>query len=1029
MVTRRSLAGALAAAAAVIAVVAAPSFVRPWLDRDTRLVNLVDSVGKQRSVLGRLTGGFPHAPLGAPSAGGQDGRAAGTDRVLLTAGKVRESFGERDTPSQLHTLGVSQLLAGRYDDATQSLLAASREQPANAQYLSDVAAVQLERARLGLRPDDLPRALAAADRARRLDPSLKEAWFNRALAMSALSLNTEAKGAWTEYLKHDSVSPWATEARTRLTDLSKPTPAQAWTAIEGRLTQSIDAAAADQAVRTQTTEARNFIENNLMPAWANAVLAGQDASAALERVRMMSDAMQRVAGDALYQDTVKAIDRAQSSGSPAVQTLAAAHRAYAEASNLFLQDRYAEAAPKLTAARAALNATGSPLAHRAAIDLAATALARADYAAAAAAIGAAKTAARVNGYAHVEARAMWFEGLVAFAQARLGDSQAGYEDALSTFERMGDAEQVSLAHNLLASHFFYLGDKQHEWEHRQQALLGLTISRSERIRSLLLGTAGLSLRTDNPEASLLLYGEALAAARSAGRSMIALEVLSQRAAALLAAGRTSDAAADVAEARGILQGVTEPKFKETFELSILSSEGELLRAHNPAAAVASANRALEIIRRRNNPADRSRLPGFELQLAQGNIVWGRTAAAKVALADGIKAFEAERALIADDSRLSSLDQSWQLFEVAVQLAIEEKDLPRAFAMAERARVRTLAEAKRSTAPPSLADVQASLTDSDAIVALNQFKDELAIWVIRQGSVTVTKRPLARVDAIRLIARQQDEIWEEVARPNASGTLYNEIVRPIAGQLRGATRIVFVPDATYQDAAFAGLWDTSRQRFLVEEATLSLAPSVDAYLRAASRSNSHAGTPLILGGLTAIADADARAVAALYPASSMLIGAAATRDRFLADAPSHSIVHLRTLTSSNAAFPLLSRILLADEVGRRHSGAVLGSEIAARQMSQTDLVVIDEVETTATARGEGTLSLARAFLAAGVPAVIGTLPGAADTATRDLMISFHREMSKGMSAEQALHTVQRNAAQQNGRRIGAWSALVLYGSDR
>ena len=106
LVTRRSLAGALAAAAAVIAVLATPALVRPWLDRDSGLVSLVDSVGEQRSVLGRLTGGFPHAPLGVPSAGGQDGRAAGTDRVQLTAGRIRESFGERETPSQLHALGV-----------------------------------------------------------------------------------------------------------------------------------------------------------------------------------------------------------------------------------------------------------------------------------------------------------------------------------------------------------------------------------------------------------------------------------------------------------------------------------------------------------------------------------------------------------------------------------------------------------------------------------------------------------------------------------------------------------------------------------------------------------------------------------------------------------------------------------------------------------------------------------------------------------------------------------------------------------
>ena len=309
--TRRPVLVALSAAAAVFAVLVGPPLVRPWLERDAGLVSLVDSVGEQRSVLGRLTGGFPHAPLRVSSAGGQDGQAAETDRVLLTAGRIRESVGELATPSGLHALGISQLLAGRHDDAVQSLLAASREQPANAQYLSDVAAVQLERARLGLRPDDLPRALAAADRARRLDPSLNEAWFNRALAVSALSLTDQARTAWTEYLERDSVSPWATEARARLEELARPTPAAAWAAIQGRLEQSIDAASADAAVRAQTTEARNFIENELLVDWANAVLAGSSGAAELDRARVMAEAMLRVAGDALYRDAVAVIEHAE----------------------------------------------------------------------------------------------------------------------------------------------------------------------------------------------------------------------------------------------------------------------------------------------------------------------------------------------------------------------------------------------------------------------------------------------------------------------------------------------------------------------------------------------------------------------------------------------------------------------------------------------------------------------------------------------------------------------------------------------
>ena len=349
-VTRRSLAGALAAAAAVIAVVAAPSLVRPWVDRDAGLVNLVERVGEQRSVLGRLTGGFPHTPLGVPSAGGQDGRAAGTDRIQLTAAKIRESFGGRETPSELHALGVSQLLAGRYDDAAQSLLAASREQPANAKFLSDVAAVQLERARLGLRPDDLPRALAAADRASRLDPSLREAWFNRALAATALSLTDQARSAWTEYLKRDSASPWATEARSRLEELRRPSRAQAWATLEGRLRQpSLDAATADDAVRTQTTEARNFIENTLIVEWADAVLNGESGSSELERLRVMAQAMLRVSGDAVYADAVSSIESAGTSTSRT--RLAKAHRQYAAATALFNQDAYAAALREFTSSR------------------------------------------------------------------------------------------------------------------------------------------------------------------------------------------------------------------------------------------------------------------------------------------------------------------------------------------------------------------------------------------------------------------------------------------------------------------------------------------------------------------------------------------------------------------------------------------------------------------------------------------------------------------------------------------------------
>ncbi len=46
---------------------------------------------------------------------------------------------------------------------------------------------------------------------------------------------------------------------------------------------------------------------------------------------------------------------------------------------------------------------------------------------------------------------------------------------------------------------YYLGDKHHEWEHWQLALPGAGISSSVRVKSLLLGTAGNALRSENPK--------------------------------------------------------------------------------------------------------------------------------------------------------------------------------------------------------------------------------------------------------------------------------------------------------------------------------------------------------------------------------------------------------------------------------------------------------------------------------------------------------------------------------------------------
>jgi CHAT domain-containing protein len=172
---------------------------------------------------------------------------------------------------------------------------------------------------------------------------------------------------------------------------------------------------------------------------------------------------------------------------------------------------------------------------------------------------------------------------------------------------------------------------------------------------------------------------------------------------------------------------------------------------------------------------------------------------------------------------------------------------------------------------------------------------------------------------------------------------------------------------------------------------------------------------------------AKAIADGYRRADLVVGAGATRTRMLAGTP--GVLHVAAHAQRSVTYPAWSQLRLSDEPGRKYSGALAGRDIATRQMPNTQLVVLDELTPEQRYRTAGTFDLATAFLAAGVPAVLGTLPGADERDTRELMVGFHRQLASQVPAAEALARVQRNALQQNGRRLGAWTALVLYGSDR
>jgi tetratricopeptide (TPR) repeat protein len=208
-----SVGAALATAAVLMVTVSSWRHASP--SPSAELQALVAAVGTDRTIEPRVTGGFSYGPFRGPVRGAEKPTSLSPD-VRIAAARIEKDAGTSRTQEAMRTLGIAHLVVGDIDRAITTLEAAANESTAEAQTLSDLAAAYLVRARRRADAKDAETALMMAERATTMNPQLVEAWFNRAYALEQLTRRDQAKQAWQDYLKVDSSSPWAEEARQHL---------------------------------------------------------------------------------------------------------------------------------------------------------------------------------------------------------------------------------------------------------------------------------------------------------------------------------------------------------------------------------------------------------------------------------------------------------------------------------------------------------------------------------------------------------------------------------------------------------------------------------------------------------------------------------------------------------------------------------------------------------------------------------------------------------------------------------------------
>lgn len=279
-----------------------------------------------------------------------------------------------------------------------------------------------------------------------------------------------------------------------------------------------------------------------------------------------------------------------------------------------------------------------------------------------------------------------------------------------------------------------------------------------------------------------------------------------------------------------------------------------------------------------------------------------------------------------------------------------------------------------------------------------------------------------------------------------GQLFDGLVRPVVDILPEGTRLVLIPDDDMKGIPFSALLDLTAGRYLIESHPLVAAPSLRVYIEAEARAGMRVdAAPSVLAvGNPEIevlqfskflpllgARKEAASVFELYGRGELLVGKEATKERFLSAVGQSDIVHFAGHAVPNLDNPFLSSLLFASS--SRDRGALYAWELLERDFERTRLVVLSACSTAVEEKGssEEMLSLVTPFLAAGVPAVVGSLWDVDDEEVRPFMEELHHRVSEGMSPVLALQEVKKawlseRQSQKSDPRL--WGAFELVGGD-
>ena len=167
----------------------------------------------------------------------------------------------------------------------------------------------------------------------------------------------------------------------------------------------------------------------------------------------------------------------------------------------------------------------------------------------------------------------------------------------------------------------------------------------------------------------------------------------------------------------------------------------------------------------------------------------------------------------------------------------------------------------------------------------------------------------------------------------------------------------------------------------------------------------------------------------YLPGSILTGTAATEQRFKEQAAQHGILHLATHALVDNERPEQSGLVFAPPTDSTSDGLLRIHELYAMELP-AQLAVLSACNTGMgkLEKGEGAISLARAFAYAGCPSVVMSHWAVDDQATAQLMDHFYQYLTDGLPKDEALRQAKLTMLATDGPANNPfyWASFVVVG---